>query len=50
MIMKTIPEWQRVDTPMKFPEYGSQRYWVKNSNYEKKMKKIHKRKVGEDLD
>lgn len=48
-IMKMIPCWRRVDKPQNFKEYGSQRYWVKDSNYEKTMKKINKRKVGDDL-
>lgn len=48
-IIKTVPCWIRVNNPIDFPEYGRQRYWIKDSNYQKKMKKINKRKVGDDL-
>ena len=48
-IMKRMSCWRKVDKPQNFKEYGSQRYWIKDSNYEKKMKKINKRKVGDDL-
>ena len=31
MIMRTMQEWKRMDVPIKFENYGRQKYWIKES-------------------